>query len=622
VLTSPRFICRLYPVNNFQDTLDEIGNFKDLKGRQEDEVVVFTGMYGLDGYMIWFMHQNLKEYDFSTIGINVRLFLEGTTKLPFWTGRYRPIDVRYDTEQNQYVLFAIDEDSAKLKSKMTDYKVESLKYGTTNKQAKDVLVDVLEAHNIFKVRWFTHPQEQEMRNYEYRYFNIDESWTVLDFINYIADENELEWALRNGVLYIGKTLKAFKLRRSGRRVDKRRDRTSLSTFFYKVSGETRPMDINSHLEGEWRCVWAKHSVGQTGGVSRGCFTEIGSGTVDKRLYFATLEGEYEKSNAAILLTHNSPSHYFSLGNIIKDTGDLKYIEQVSMQTPLDLEKEMDPTNVKFEDGEDEKLVLLKEQMTRTTPYLDQEAGLLFPSPKLEDDEGNKIRPPNSIIFNLKGREHMSAVGPYVMGTNIENEIRIPVKEKQDLRFRFPDGAEVYYDSTRQIWFIQSAVGLVYKQAITDYDKLPEKTRLSDEENMLQIYDGNILFDTAVQHMHLMEAGCFQVVPKSNPTGDGNRKFSLYCDNENGEVRITALNDIKIWIEDGADNVSNGTIQIDCTGTVEVGPSASSVKLAGGGKKLAHANHNHTAAPATGNFGIPLGGSVAPCTDNTTKTEAD
>lgn len=615
-MTSPRFLVRLFnlsPESN-KETIEFIGNFKQYGNRQNDEVVVFTGMYGLTSYMLWYVHGNLPHYDFSTVGFDLRLFLEGTTRMPYWTGTYRHIHTMYSTKQKRYMIFCVSEDDATLETKLTDFHVKSLKY-IEGRQGEDVLKEVLEPYNIFRVHYFKHDQEVELDNFQYPYFNIDENWTVHDFINYICDENEFEWLLRNNVLYVGKELRAFKDRRSGRKFDMNTDHFSTSSFFHKYAGETRPMDVLSHIDEEWRCVWVRHSVGRSGGSTRGCFTAIGAGTLNKKSYFDSLEGDYEKQNATKLLSHNSPSHYILLGNILKDSGSQKQIDEVSIQTPMELMKVTDPNLTKFERGtEKESVSLMKERIARSTQYADNEAGLLFPSSKLEEGKP----PPNSLIFNIQGKEHMSVIGPFVMGTETEEAVKIPVKEKEDFRLRFPDGAEIFYDASTQNWFIQAPMGFVFKQAITTYDKEPARSRLKEEENMFQIYDGNLLFDTSVMHVHMMHDGCFQVIPKSGPAGSGNRKFAIFCDNDNGEVRITALNDLKLWIEDGLDNISSGNIDIN---TTKVG----GIKLGGGGNKISHGNHTHILAPGLdGLFSLPLKGS---CTqhlppDGSNITEVD
>ena len=136
--------------------------------------------------------------------------------------------------------------------------------------------------------------------------------------------------------------------------------------------------------------------------------------------------------------------------------------------------------------------------------------------------------------------------------------------------------------------------------------------------MLQIYENNLMFDSQSLHMHLMDGGCFQVVPTTGPQPDDPyRRYAIVGDTEAGDFYIEAKNNVYIEIR-YKDGLDSGTITINTTGTVNIGADASAVNIAGGGKKLSHGTHTHTTPVAIP--GPPQ--TSTPTSDNTTKTEAD
>jgi len=470
------WVIRMYPANDYTKELSVVGNCGDVTRRMYDNVVAFSGMYGIDNYMIWYIHKNLGGYyDFSTMNIELKLYSGLNTKRPYWVRQYKVIDVKYDTNKSQYVLYAMSLDSAKLQTHLVDYQVKSLSYddkrqvysqkpsqkemevkrktltATQYKTAYSkikrfgVLVDVLQKHNIFRVEYMDCQDESALKNFEYRMFTFDEDWRVIDFINYIADQNSLEWYVRNNVLYIGNECKAIEGMNSTRKFDLETDNISNTAWFKKYSGISRQMDVMAHIGKVWRCVWAKHVAGKSGGISKGCFTRIGIGTLSKEKYFRTLEGEPEKALGTKMLIDKPYSHYITLGNIKTDEGDPVFIDEVSVQKNKELYKINEPSDVKIDRGDDVLLLKqTKEKVVRSTPYLDDGSGILFPSPILENDVGFAVRPPNSIIFNVKGKEEASVVGPYVMG-NSKEDFTIPAKERDDFRLSFPSGWTFYVD---------------------------------------------------------------------------------------------------------------------------------------------------------------------------------
>lgn len=80
--------------------------------------------------------------------------------------------------------------------------------------------------------------------------------------------------------------------------------------------------------------------------------------------------------------------------------------------------------------------------------------------------------------------------------------------------------------------------------------------------------------------------------------------------EDGEILIEQTSDAEAVPSGSGKYVkihADGTIDIDTDGTINIGASASAVNLAGGGKKLTHAQHDHgyTHLHQTGNMGIPV-----------------
>lgn len=449
------WIIRLYKADDYSKEIDIIGDFKQYHDRQEDDVVVFSGMYGIGDYFIWYMHKNIQAYDFSTVNIDLSLYLDGDSKKTFWRRQYKILDIKYDANESKYVLFGISLDSAKLQTKLVDYNIISPSW-KRNRPPEEVLWDILVVNGIFKVEYMESAYEKDLRNFEYRMFTFDENWTVEDFINYIADQNHFEWYVRNDTLYIGKECKAIAGMNSTRKFDLEKDNISNTAWFKKYSGETRPMDIMSHIGKVWRCVWVKHMAGSRGGISKGCFTRRGIGTLDKENYLKTLEGQPERNLASKLFINKPYSHYITLGNIIKDEGNPIYVDQVSVQKNKQLYKVNEPSDIKIDRDLNTPLKQIKHRVVRSTPYLDANAGIFFPSPWLEEEveegEGEdkkfiKGNPPNALIFQVKGKEESSVIGPFVMGNSEENfkKDKIPVKNAKDFRFSLPNGWTMYVD---------------------------------------------------------------------------------------------------------------------------------------------------------------------------------
>ncbi|KKK55313.1 hypothetical protein LCGC14_3075800, partial [marine sediment metagenome] len=327
-------------------------------------------------------------------------------------------------------LYAISEATVRLHKKLISFGVTSLSYDK-DRTAKELLEEVIQKNNIFHVIFHEDKEStKHMLNYKYRYFNIEPDWNILDFIEYIADENRYEWCVDKviqsknqepiWVLHIGHELKALTYRNATKKFNMETDNISESIYSMKITTDGSPMQPLSHWEENFKCVWAKHIAGKSGGISRGCFVKIGQGHLPKDIYLKTLEGEIER-NIGYSMLSNPPKRKVrisavTLGNVLKDEGIVdgkvsQYIDVVSIQKNPKLYTINEPHNILFDRGDGMMVKHQKEHITRSTPYLDHEAGLLFPSPRLEEGK----TPPNSIIFNIEGKSESAVLGPFVYG---------------------------------------------------------------------------------------------------------------------------------------------------------------------------------------------------------------
>jgi len=544
---------RLFEPGNYNKGYDIISNFKGFKERTLDSIIVFNGIYGLDSYILWYIHPDLKSYDLNTVNLDLKLFTGMNKNRPFWENVYRVVEIRFDISTKKYVLLGLSEDSIILNTKLSDWNLKSLSY-SKKRTGYQALKEILEDNNIFAVMHFE-SSNKDLIDFLYPQLTFNPEWRVRDLINYVCDNNGYEWYVCNKVLYIGKELWARKKMIIQGYYDETRDRVAESSFFKKVIGNIKPADVLGHLNKEWRCIWAKHIVGgKSGGMTKCCFSKIGAGRVDKLLYLHTLEGDREKANATYIFSHNQFNSYsIGIGNIIKDEGNQLFVDQISVQKDSDTYKLTNPSEMIFDRGtenEESRLVEVKEQIPRTTPYLDDKAGLLFPSPKLDNT------PPNSIIFNVNDREESSVVGPYIVGNG--GDLVIPVKEKGDLRLQLPNGWCLYVKED----------GTTYLKV----KKVDSQTKAS-----------GILKDDSVW-IKLGASPADEDIEMNSPE----------------VIRLMAVNDIALESEQ--------TITIDADTIVYVGPSANAVLLAGGGHKISHADHTHPLTSGVdGLFNMPLKG---------------
>jgi len=568
-LTKCGWMCRFYTLDEQGQkvTLDWVGNYPEYKDRQEDDVVVFSGMYGIDSYMIWYIHKNLGFYDFSTVHIELELHSEGNLKKPFWHKDYKVLEVKYNSKEDKYVLFGISLDSAKLQTKLVDYGKTGLKY-KENRTPKDVLIDMLEP-NIFIVEYMENDNEIDLRNFEYRALTFDENWRVVDFINYIADQNEFEYYVRGGILYIGKECKAITNMNTTRKFDLETDNISDSAWFKKYQGNTRPMDVMAHINKYWRCVWAKHIAGKSGGISKGCFTRIGLGTLDKELYAKTLEGQPEIMMASTLFQNKPYSHYLMIGNIIKDSGDPTYIDQISVQKNKELCKVNTPEEIKIDRGDEPLSPIFqeKERVSRMTPFADYNAGLLFPIQKLIYGQ----EPPNAVIGNIKGKEESSVCLGYVLGNGREG-FKYPLKNKEDLRLQLENGWCLYVRGTTGETYLQPSgtdpqdypPGIKSDEVFVHLQPVQREIKLNEcAENYLYLKDGKAYFIGN----EFLEIGTIAGDIEINSV-DGSKYIQIKVGNNIIKIDGSS-NEITIDSDDKVTVTTGGDAKIDATGKVDV-----------------------------------------------------
>lgn len=566
---------RTYDPTDFSKTIEIVSNFKGFHERTLDDIMVFNGLYGIDSYMLWYVHKDLHGYDFNNSHLNLRIFSDMNKTKPFWENNYRVTEVKFDPKVGKYVVFALSEDSIILNTKLVTWEITGVSFDE-DRDSKGFLTEILEDNDILAVQFFEHPNE-ELINFEYKQVTFDPDWTVRDFINYVCDDNKYEWCVYNRVLYVGKELKARISMNITSKYSEERDQIAEGVIFKKISGDLRPADVLGHISKKWKCVWAKHLVGASGGVTKACFTSIGSGKIDKKLYLHSLEGPREIANATYIFAHNQFNSYsIGIGNILKDDGNVSWIDEVSVQKDADTLKVRSPNEMVFDRGNEDdisQVVMLKEKIPRSTPYLDHEAGLLFPSPKLED----KKPPPNSIIFNVKDREESSVIGPYVMGNG--KNLVIPYKEKGDLRLQLPNGWCLYIKED----------GTTYLR-VANVDSQAKSSSLVDGTEQ----DKDVWIKLG--------------------TGIADKSIKM---NSPEIIKLQAVNDVELY--------SKFTITIDGQTYIYVGPNANGVLIAGGGHKLSHVEHTHPLSGGTdGLFKMPLIGNSIPHpeVDGTIRTEAD
>jgi len=534
-------------------------------GREKDNVRVFRGMYGLDNYLIWEVQRDLPQYDFKTVGIEFKLLLHRNPKLVYFKDYYRVMDVRYDPNKSKFIVFCLSEDSLLLKTRLIDTKITPPVYNETRtgiqllKEMLEKVVDVVE-HRDYE-------NTKDLIHFSYRYLNYDPLWTLYELIDYIASENQYEWYLENKTLHIGHALHAQDDRNCTKTIDKFHDHLSYSHFYFKININSAPINVLGHFNKAYRCVWVKHWAGATGGITKGAFIPIGWGHLTKQLYINCLESDLERNQAYSLLVKTAKYPGVTIGNILEDLGG-NTIKSISVQKNPNTYVMKTPNDIIIDRVGEHEVVLQKHELCRTTPYLDHNAGMLFPSPSIANEP-----PPNSILFNINNRGEASVVGPYVYGSGRDGLV-IPTKGKADFRLQFPNGWCLY---------VKENGYTILKPSNTDPSTVPT----------LGFGEMGMIFDPENEKIDLQTSPAHGIYfTGGRPLGDITIQF--------GTSKIVINKD--------------GNINILSNQIVNVGEFATNVNLAGGAKALAHAFHIHT----TGNMGIP----IDPCKDNTIKTKAD
>jgi hypothetical protein len=564
-----------YDENGKKKTVDFSGSNREL-----DEVIVFEGMYGIENYLVWVMHDDIGLYDFSTTDLDVKLYLQGSTA-SFFQEYYKPLDVKYDPRRNKYVLYALSLDSVVLTSNLLDYDVKSLSY-KESRTPIETLKEILEVNGILKVQYYPHDEAKIEKNYSY--FNPDIFDSVYDFIEYVSTDNDYEWFIKDRILHVGKEISAIKEKVSTAQDEEGVYQQSQTAMFLKVNGKSRPMTVMSNLVEGYRCIWAKHSVGKSGGLSKGCFVKIGQGTIDKYLYCSSLEGAIEKRNSnKILFSRKRLNCETILGNILQDEGN-EYIDSVSVQKDIeDIETVPRKTKMNREEGD---VVLEKQRITRSTPYLDHNSGLMFPVPTLENP------PPHMIIHNIKGREEASVAGNFIFGNGTE-EFEYPKKEKTDFRLQFPNGWCLYVkENGDTILQTRDQDPQEIPTEVTDIEGMMFKLGEEDSEFRLVLDGTNIISFVNKEHSFNLQTDG-QIFMK------GSKGVRFYGDDDpnnwvdiskggEGGIKFHTNND-DILIESGGDGLITLTGETDM---IVITPKDNTIELKNGEESVLIDKKNH------------------------------
>ena len=201
--THAKWAIRFYTPFEENINVNFVGSFDNAGSRYLDDVIVFSGMYGIPDYLLWYVHKDLVSFNFEKFSAELELFAEGNDKQVVFKERYRILDVRADDDSDRILVIGISEDSAKLTAPLISADLSTLPY---NEKRDPLLLlrEVLEDTGIMPVIWHEHDEiSKQSFKFEYPKFALDSNWTVYDFINYVAEENNLEWTIKNGSLFIG-----------------------------------------------------------------------------------------------------------------------------------------------------------------------------------------------------------------------------------------------------------------------------------------------------------------------------------------------------------------------------------------------------------------------------------
>jgi len=181
-----------------------------------------------------------------------------------------------------------------------------------------------------------------------------------------------------------------------------------------------------------RCLWVKHCVGNNGDTSKACFGQIGT-KVPKELYYESLRGESIFQEALYFFGKKKLFNQIKVAGVMQDEGELAYIDKISLQKEAKEWAKKVPRR-RVINTNNPALVLNK--VGRTTQYLGDGEGILFPTPEV---------PANLIVLSPDDRIENTVVASYAMGNGDEDFV-IPEKEKGDFRLQLPNGFCIYLHS--------------------------------------------------------------------------------------------------------------------------------------------------------------------------------
>ena len=621
------------PFDTDNESLTFVGSFDNADGRFHDDVVVFSGMYGIPDFMLWYVHEDMESYDFSKFSLDLRLYLVGDVDKVFHQDQYRVVSISDDKNSSRKVIYAIQEEYALVRSLIFDAEVFSLPHDKTRGPVK-LLREVLTANGILPVVYMEHfDKDKQTLLFEYPTFAFEPDWTVFDFIDYVAEENGLEWTIKNGILFIGPELWTYEKLNATDPIDAQEVLRIVKTpHVMKLYSFGMPLDVLYNYEYKQgqnmtpvRCVWVKHQVGAAGDKTIGCFVDIGT-SISEEIYIDSLEGDKEIGEAYYNFSKKRLFKQIKVGAVVLDESedgyDSKFIEQITFEKKFEHWTKKTPRD-RILNKDDPSYMLHK--IGRTTPYLGSSEGMLFPTPET---------PANFIMLMPDDRIENTVQGPFVMGNGSQNFIVIK-KNAKDFRLKFPDGGELYYNAQTKLWHLNADAGIVFKDNVVDADDLPSMGLIQDdidkERIIIVLRSGGFQIEGKIPLFILEPGGCFRIAPTLNDQGVDVGRYELRGFNDLGRIDMYADNKINIKISKtggeidiaiGPDGTYPGTVNINCGGTVNIGANATAVNLAGGGNKLSHATHTHPIPPGPAIPGPPVNTSVHLPTDGTIKTQAD
>jgi hypothetical protein len=431
------------PFDTNNTSLTFVGSFDNADGRFHDDIVVFSGMYGVPDFMLWYVHEDMETFDFSKYSLDLRLYLVGDVDKVYHQDQYRVVSINDDKNSNRKVVYAIQEEYALLDVLLFEAEIYSLPYDE-KRGPIELLREVLEVNGILSVVYQEHFEEDKKTMlYEYPTFAFEPDWTVYDFIDYVASENALEWTIKNGILYIGPELWTYESLNATDPIDQgevlRIVRTPHVTKLYSFG---MPLDVLYYYEytagpnmTPMRCVWIKHQVGEAGDKTIGCFVDIGT-SISEDIFVDSLEGEREILEAYFRFGKQRLFKQIKVGAVVLDESedgyDSKFIEKVTYEKVFEEWNKKRPRD-RVLNKDDPSYILHK--IGRTTPYSGSGEGILFPSPET---------PANFIALMPDDRIENTVQGSFVIGNGTEEFIVIK-KNAKDFRMSFGNGWTLYVD---------------------------------------------------------------------------------------------------------------------------------------------------------------------------------